>query len=72
VFLTPKTKTLKNIVSHKMNSVFPSSKTTQFMSPGTHTQGKPCQIEQSEQIGLLSELTAYSCAMLTKEAPFVS
>ena len=55
-----------------MNSVFPSSKTTQFMFPGTHTQGRPCQIERSEQIGLLFELTAYSCAMLTKEASFVS
>lgn len=57
-----------------MNSVFPSSKPTQFTFPRTHThtQGRPCQIEHSEQIGLLFELTAYSCAMLTKEASFVS
>jgi len=38
----------------------------------THTKGRPCQIEHSEQIGLLFELTAYSCAMLTKEESFVS
>jgi len=43
-----------------------------YVSKNTHTQGRPCQIEHSEQIGLLFELTAYSCAMLTKEASFVS
>lgn len=55
-----------------MNPVFPSLKTTQFMFPGTHTQGRPCHIEHSEEIVLLFELTTYSCAILTKGASFVS